>query len=278
MLLPYTYIEQNLSLKSQNFTYKNHYKKSHTIVNSALYCGIIAWAGECWYFNEVMMHTGLEKIIFVLFIVGSSAVLRAQTCGEFFSVKSFVVDLVTTDSLEGKALMKKAIIFAKKMHEGQVRKFDKMPYVTHPVRVAKKMKTITNDAELIAASYLHDIIEDTSANFKQLKYLFGLRIANIVNDLSSDKTQSKKIGKAKYLGQKLLKIPLSSLLVKLADRWDNTSDFARADPEFIANYRAETNYILSVVGRRKDLEETHISLIRDIYTAMHNGEQASTSP
>ena len=46
---------------------------------------------------------------------------------------------------------------AREAHEGQKRKFSADPYITHPERMAEKAPTTV----LKAASWLHDVIEDT---------------------------------------------------------------------------------------------------------------------
>ena len=61
-------------------------------------------------------------------------------------------------------IFEKAKQLAEKYHEGQLRhKGDKkieIPYSTHPIGVAEMVSQITEDKELIAAAYLHDVIED----------------------------------------------------------------------------------------------------------------------
>lgn len=169
----------------------------------------------------------------------------------------------------------KARIFAKSMHQGQYRKFDKKPYFVHPARVAKIVRKVTNDPELIAAAYLHDTLEDTVATRKILIKKFGVRIANLVEELTSNPDNMAKFeSKAAYLVDKMLKMSNDALLIKLADRLDNTSDFETASSEFIAKYRAETNYILSHLVKRKNLSPKHLQLIDRIYRAMKDGETA----
>ncbi|MEE6251487.1 MAG: HD domain-containing protein [Bdellovibrionota bacterium] len=167
-----------------------------------------------------------------------------------------------------------AIRFAKKHHHGQFRKFDGLPYFTHPVRVAKIVKKQTQDIDLIIAAYLHDLIEDTMVNKRWIKKKFGKRVANIVNELTSDPSKIEKMGsKAEYLADKMLKMSPEALLIKLADRLDNVSDFESAELDFINKYRAETNYILTKLSKRNDLNESHKSLITQIFKKMSDGEK-----
>ncbi|WP_311764816.1 hypothetical protein [Paenibacillus agricola] len=61
-------------------------------------------------------------------------------------------------------LLNKAIIIAAKMHDGQTDKGGR-PYILHPMRV---MQAATTEDERIVA-VLHDLIEDTSHTFNELR-------------------------------------------------------------------------------------------------------------
>ncbi|MBR3396594.1 MAG: bifunctional (p)ppGpp synthetase/guanosine-3',5'-bis(diphosphate) 3'-pyrophosphohydrolase [Lachnospiraceae bacterium] len=73
-----------------------------------------------------------------------------------------------------------AIIFAVKAHEGQLRKNDSMPYITHPIEVAAITSTITNDVVTLSAAMLHDVIEDTIITEEELERQFGKEVCELV--------------------------------------------------------------------------------------------------
>jgi (p)ppGpp synthase/HD superfamily hydrolase len=62
-------------------------------------------------------------------------------------------------------MLSQAIHIATSAHHGQ---FDKggVPYILHPLRVMSYLKT--DDEELQCIAVLHDVIEDTSATYKDL--------------------------------------------------------------------------------------------------------------
>jgi len=60
-------------------------------------------------------------------------------------------------------MIKKAAEFAAKAHEGTVRKGSCLPYIVHPREVAMLVSVMTDDPEVIAAAYLHDVIEDAKS-------------------------------------------------------------------------------------------------------------------
>lgn len=151
----------------------------------------------------------------------------------------------------------KAREFGTKKHEGQYRKYNKQPYFTHPSKVADLIKTLTNDEDVIIAAYLHDTLEDTSTTYEELASEFSPKVASLVKELSSSKEGIAEIGKAQYLLNKMMSMTPDALLIKLADRYDNTSGFSgdkellRDDNQnlqklnsFIDKYKKETQYIL----------------------------------
>lgn len=81
---------------------------------------------------------------------------------------------------------KKALYFATVKHEGQYRKGGSVPYITHPVQVAADVSLFTEDEEVIAAAFLHDILEDCpDVSLDLLRKEFGDRTAQLVYEVSS---------------------------------------------------------------------------------------------
>ncbi len=74
-------------------------------------------------------------------------------------------------------LINKAMIFAANKHDGQLRKIVNTSYILHPAEVGAIIASITDDEDIIAAGILHDTIEDTEANFKEIEAEFGDRVA-----------------------------------------------------------------------------------------------------
>ena len=159
------------------------------------------------------------------------------------------------DIYEGNSKLAKR--FAQKKHEGQIRKFDGSPYFVHPDSVANTVSKYTKDEDVIAAAYLHDTLEDTPTTMKELEMMFNKRVAKLVLELTSKKVPGKE--KGKYLTAKMNKMSPDALLIKLADRFDNVSDFKTAPPKFVERYSIETQYILDNLNRA--LKPAHKKLI-----------------
>lgn len=182
-------------------------------------------------------------------------------------------DAVDSAKTKEPRVIRKARKVGAKAHKGQIRKFDKEPYFKHPTRVAsivKKYKKSKEIDKLISAALLHDTLEDTNLDAKALKRKFGKTILSLVQELTSDKADMvEKGGKRKYLAHKTQNMSSWALVIKLADRLDNVSDFKTASPEFVKSYSKQTNYILDQLEKkRSQLSGTHKALIKDIRLKM----------
>jgi len=110
-----------------------------------------------------------------------------------------------------------AICYAAEQHKYQRRKgFAKIPYINHPLKVARliyKFKPHVEESILLAA-ILHDTIEDTDTTAEILENKFGAEVAQLVLEVTDDKTldepsrKQKQIDKAPFLsdGAKIIKI------------------------------------------------------------------------
>lgn len=156
------------------------------------------------------------------------------------------------------------ITFIKERHAGQLRKLSKEFYVVHPIKVAKILKTMNENDDLVKAAYLHDTIEDTNTTFEELRQKFGLKVANLVKELTSDRSAIKELGKAQYLAKKMNDMSMDALTIKLADRLDNVSDLNASDLEFTRKYLKETQFILENLKRKLNKNQQQLyTLIMD---------------
>ena len=76
--------------------------------------------------------------------------------------------------------IKEAYVVAHEAHKSQKRRTGE-PYITHPVAVACILADIHLDPESIMAALLHDVLEDTTVEKKQLNEKFGEILADIVD-------------------------------------------------------------------------------------------------
>ena len=87
---------------------------------------------------------------------------------------------------------KEAKHFAIMAHNGQVRKSEKeKPMVIHPILVGNLVESWGFDDNVVAASFLHDVVEDTTYTLSDIEHIFGTDIAYLVMCASeSDKKMS----------------------------------------------------------------------------------------
>ena len=69
------------------------------------------------------------------------------------------------------------------------RKYTQHPYSVHLAAVAKLVNSVTDDPEIIAAAWLQDVVEDTTATLYDIEVEFGKGVAALVEDLRRQQTQ-----------------------------------------------------------------------------------------
>ena len=136
-----------------------------------------------------------------------------------------------TESPDDLALLVKAASFAARRHRDQRRKNGDIPYVNHPLAVARRLTEIggVRDVNVLAGAILHDTVEDTAATHEELVREFGEKIAGIVAEVTDDKSLSKVERKRQQV-EHARTMSSEARLVKLADKLDNLSDLATRPP------------------------------------------------
>jgi guanosine-3',5'-bis(diphosphate) 3'-pyrophosphohydrolase len=93
------------------------------------------------------------------------------------------------DELVGDSrLLSEAYDVASRAHDGQQRKDNGAPYLTHPLRVAELVDAAGFDEEVVAAALLHDVVEDSDVDSPQIAQRFGPRVAEVVSALTEDES------------------------------------------------------------------------------------------
>ncbi len=121
--------------------------------------------------------------------------------------------------------LNKAFKFAIDAHKNQKRD-EGVPYIIHPVAVAKILTDLKLDSATITTGLLHDTIEDTKVTYETVKKEFGEEVANLVEgvtkisaleDKASTDSKAENFRKLIIATSKDIRV----LLVKLADRLHN---------------------------------------------------------
>ncbi len=122
-------------------------------------------------------------------------------------------------------LINKAIYWAKKYHGNQKRKSGEA-YYTHPLEVAYIISDYKLKTDVIVASILHDIIEDTEVTAGMILDNFGWRITEMVDILTRDRPDGSKLSVEEVLNNAYQKQDEEVLLIKLFDRFHNMQTIA----------------------------------------------------
>lgn len=117
-------------------------------------------------------------------------------------------------------LINKAIYWAKKYHGDQKRKSGEA-YYTHPLEVAYMISEHKLKTDVIVASILHDIIEDTPVTAEMILDNFGQRIAEMVDRLTRDRPEGIKLSVEEILNNAYKYKDKEVLLIKFIDRLHN---------------------------------------------------------
>lgn len=172
----------------------------------------------------------------------------------------------------------KAIEFGTDRHKTQTRLFSGAPYFTHLSRVASIVKQYTQDEEIIMAAYLHDTVEDTKTSYEEIEEQFGPRVAALVKELTNVDEQIQAMGKPQYHLQKMTTMSDDALLIKLADKLDNTSGFdddaqhvQRKDPNgmgayqsFVDRLKSDNLYVMTELPKKRRLNPAQQALLQKV--------------
>ena len=151
-------------------------------------------------------------------------------------------------------LLALAFQYSQEKHEGQKRASGE-DYITHCVEVARILSEIHLDTVSVAASLLHDVVEDTGTSIDEIHREFGEEIGMIVDGLT--KLARFEFGSmAERQVETYRKLLLSMakdarvILVKLADRLHNMRTLEHVSPAQRERIAIETREIYAPLAHR----------------------------
>ena len=120
-----------------------------------------------------------------------------------------------------KDIVEKAEIFATNAHQGQAR-WGGDPYIDHPRRIVARLRQdINNSSEMLAAAWLHDVLEATQITEVDLYDAgFPEAVVLMVERLTKDPMELY----ADYIVRLRDSNDVDAIKIKLADLADNMSD------------------------------------------------------
>jgi GTP pyrophosphokinase len=170
---------------------------------------------------------------------------------------------------EGDAkLIKRAFTISMEAHKEMRRKSGE-PYIFHPLSVAEIcVEEIGLGTTSIIAALLHDVVEDTDIQLKDLEQIFGKKIAKIIDGLTKIKGVFEYGTSAQAENFRKMLFTLSEdvrvILIKLADRLHNMRTLDSMPRNKQLRVSSETIYLYAPLAHRLGLNAIKTEL-EDLY-------------
>ena len=167
----------------------------------------------------------------------------------------------------------RAYEFAKQCHDGQNRQSGE-PYITHPLAVASILADMHLDHEGLMAALLHDVLEDTHVNKKELKRLFGKTVADLVDGVSKlDEIETTSRAERQADSFQKMTLAMSKdvrvMLIKLADRLHNMRTIKGLSPEKRRRIARETLEIYAPIAQRLGINNIRVEFEELGFSSMY---------
>ena len=121
-------------------------------------------------------------------------------------------------------LVSDAMLFAARAHDGMLRKGTNIPYIVHPAEVAAIAATITEDAEVLAAALLHDVMEDCGVTEAELAGQFGVRVAQLVRSETQERCGDPRetwLARKRSAVERISRADRGAKIIALSDKLSN---------------------------------------------------------
>lgn len=150
-------------------------------------------------------------------------------------------------------IVEKARVFATAAHGAvaQLRKYTNEPYIVHPAEVASIVRSVPHTDEMVAAAWLHDVVEDTGVTNETIRAEFGDKVAELVGWLTDvsrpdhgNRAARKAVDRAHSASA-----PAEAQTIKYADLISNTRSIAKHDEKFAKTYFEEKRLLLDVMDK-----------------------------
>lgn len=139
-------------------------------------------------------------------------------------------------------------------HKNQKRKYTNEPYFLHLAEVAGIVSSVLDGRTeymrdiMLATAWLHDTMEDVGTQYRTLKELFGVVVAEDVyalSDLEEGNRAERKTQSRERLSHCLEEVQT----IKCADLISNTSSIVQHDAKFAEVYLEEKRLLLKVLTK-----------------------------
>src|SRR5438105_12522613 len=170
-------------------------------------------------------------------------------------------------------LLTRAFRFAARAHEGQQRRSGE-GFIHHPWGAAKICAELRLDEQTIAAALLHDVVEDTDTDIKEVRAEFGDEIAQLVEGvtkLTRIQFQSREQAEAENYRKMIVAMAqdVRVILIKLADRLHNMRTIEYLGKQKQVQKSRETLEVYAPLAHRLGLNKLKWELEDLAFTTLH---------
>ena len=200
----------------------------------------------------------------------SRDVLNAPNLEFYWSLRDLVCSYLPAEKIH---YIDKAFELADRAHDGQKRASGE-PYITHPLAVATIVAQMHLDVETIQAALLHDTVEDTFINEKDIEKNFDPTVQKIVNGVTKlDKLRFHDYREAQTENFRKMILAMTQdirvILIKLADRTHNMRTIGSLRPDKRIRIAKETLDVFVPIANRLGISEIKSELEELGMAAMH---------
>lgn len=151
-------------------------------------------------------------------------------------------------------LEERAMEFAREAHRGQTYGHGDF-FELHLARVVDTLERFgVSDPALLAAGWLHDVVEDTPTTIETIHFEFGWKVADLVSRLTDEKGGNRRQRQEKTHAR--IRGSIDAVRVKLADRIANVEfSLETENPLLDGMYRKEYGRFRNGLYRRGEYEE-----------------------
>ncbi len=180
---------------------------------------------------------------------------RAEILNQYRGMMRHCMDFSRAERKE----IRKAFEYSLNAH-GNARRKSGEPYIIHPISVAKiVVKEMGLDAVSVVAALLHDVVEDTFAELKDIERDFGVEVELIIDGLTkiSGVFDPGSSAQAENFRKMLLTLSddIRVILIKIADRLHNMRTLQYMKKESQLKIASETHYLYTPLANRLGLHE-----------------------
>jgi len=164
-----------------------------------------------------------------------------------------------------KGALFRALRLAVRAHGGQARKLSGVPYVFHPISVAKILIDYGCEEYIVVSGLLHDTVEDTAVTVEAIRERFGNDVARIVASVSEPDKAKPWEERKRHTVESIKTHPMDVLLVECADKLDNIRSIRMA-------YDKYGSAIWSAFNRPEKQQQWYYQSLKEAFMERVTGE------